>query len=168
MLEHRCISNRCRQRSSSGIGLACGFDARSGNSPSRTPDFPCFWAEGIIFAQIEHIRVALEFGFFHALIPPVLFLNEIWWRCMGIEMHGAFLHKVSARLVQYARGDIRTRSVWSVERSIASLGLKCLPRHNLVVAVAQMRLRQATVPSTLLKSLINQQSCQCTGRSKVV
>lgn len=64
---------------------------------------------------------------------------------MCIKMHRAFLSQESARLVQYAFSDIRTRSVCSVDLSIASLGLVGVPRHARTLGPAVMRLRQAIV-----------------------
>lgn len=74
---------------------------------------------------------------------------------MCIMVHGASLYRVSARLVQYAHSDIRTRSVCSVDKSIVSLGLMSVPLHARTLGVTVMRLRHAVDPRTIFCSLIN-------------
>jgi hypothetical protein len=78
---------------------------------------------------------------------------------MCVMIHGALLHGVSARLVQYAYSDIRTRSVCSVEKSIANLSLNGAPRYARVAGVTLMTLRHAINPFTPLNSLMNHPKC---------
>ena len=78
---------------------------------------------------------------------------------MCVMMHGALLHGVSARIVQYAYSDIRTRSVCSVEKSIADLGLSSAPRYVCVAGFALMTLRHAINPFTPLSTLMNYPKC---------
>jgi hypothetical protein len=84
----------------------------------------------------------------------MLLLDEVWWRCMSVMVYGALLHNGSARLVQCAENDIRTRSMCSVERSMARLGL--IGGKGCVVAVVPPRLRQAVQLLIALNNLINQ------------
>jgi hypothetical protein len=84
----------------------------------------------------------------------MLFLYESWWRCMRIMMDRASLYQVSAKLVHLARSDIRTRSVFSIDKSIANLGLGTATGQGRIDGVALTRLRHALVIFATLKTLI--------------
>jgi len=85
----------------------------------------------------------------------VLFLDEIWWRRMSIKMHRTSLHEGSTKLAQLALSDIRTRSVCSVDKSIADLGSIVTTRDANVRGVALMRLRHALDALMIPDDLIN-------------
>lgn len=84
----------------------------------------------------------------------MLFLYEIRWRCMRIMMDRASLHQVSAKLVQLAHSDIRTRSVFSIDMSIANLGLCTATGQGRIEGDALTRLRHALEVFATLKNLI--------------
>lgn len=73
-------------------------------------------------------------------------------------MHRASLHTRLAKLVQLAYSDIRTRSVWSVDKSIVNLGLMVTARDAGVGVVALTRLLHALNPLLSPDDLIYHQS----------
>lgn len=62
---------------------------------------------------------------------------------MCIMMHRTFLHEGSTKLAQLALSDLRTRSVCSVDKSIANLGSIVTARDADVGGVALTRLHHA-------------------------
>jgi len=78
------ICYRSREGDSSCVRLAGRFNSRRRNDARGCPQMFVLLCEVVALTQVEDIGVAFKFGSSHALISPVLSLDEVWGRGMRV------------------------------------------------------------------------------------